>query len=304
MINKKGFEMSFNWLFAIIVGAFILFLGIYAATKLIGTEQTTQDAKTAKEIGILLNPLEIGFESNKIISLSLPVESRIYNKCDTFGTFGRQIIQVSQKNFDKWTKTDVEISFQNKYLFSEEYSEGKEFYVFSKPFNFPFKISDLIYITPKNKKYCFVNAPEEVKKEINYSGQENLLIEDCTNESVKVCFKGNACEINVNYGGKTIYKDGETVYFEGDSLMYAGIFGESKIYECQVQRIMQRLSELLLLYKEKSTFISRVGCDSNLGLDLLKSKLENYKDSGDLNSINSLVKEIEIKNNLAECKLW
>ena len=33
--NKKAIEMGFNWLFAIIVGAFILFLAIYASSKFI-----------------------------------------------------------------------------------------------------------------------------------------------------------------------------------------------------------------------------------------------------------------------------
>ena len=83
MIKNKGYlQISFAWLFAIIVGAVILFLAIYASTRLMSTEQTTLDAKTGKEIGILLNPLETGFESIKATSLGFPVNTRIYNRCN------------------------------------------------------------------------------------------------------------------------------------------------------------------------------------------------------------------------------
>ena len=72
-MNKRGFlQISFAWLFAIIIGAFILVLAIYASTKIIKTEQLSLDAKTAKEIGVLLNPLETGFETGKTTSIKLP----------------------------------------------------------------------------------------------------------------------------------------------------------------------------------------------------------------------------------------
>ena len=122
--------MSFAWLFAIIVGAFILFLAIYAATKIVNTEQTSLDAQAAKEIGVLLNPLETGFETGKTTSLRLPSETRIYNRCNNNGVFGRQIIQISQKSFNEWSDTDVNVGFSNKHIFSEDYVEVKKFFIF------------------------------------------------------------------------------------------------------------------------------------------------------------------------------
>ena len=152
MRNKKAFlQISFAWLFAIIIGGFILFLAIYASTKIIKTEQTALDAGTAKEIGVLLNPLETGFETGKKNSFILPAETRIYNRCNNNGVFGRQIIKISQKSFDKWTDTNVNVGFSNKYIFSENFVEGKKFFLFSKPFKFPFKVTDLIYLTSSKK---------------------------------------------------------------------------------------------------------------------------------------------------------
>ncbi|MBU2503632.1 MAG: hypothetical protein KJ879_01075, partial [Nanoarchaeota archaeon] len=142
--NKKGFEISFSWFFAIVVGGFILFLAIYGATKVINTGGEANSAKTGKEIGALLNPLETGFESGQTTLLSMPVETRIYNECeDITGNFGRQIIKVSQKSFGDWSLTDINPSFQNKYIFSGEIVEGKNFIIFSKPFELPFKVADL-----------------------------------------------------------------------------------------------------------------------------------------------------------------
>ena len=71
MKSKKAFlQISFAWLFAIIVGMVILFLAIYASTKIIKTEQIALDVETAKEIGVLLNPLETGFETGKTNSIT------------------------------------------------------------------------------------------------------------------------------------------------------------------------------------------------------------------------------------------
>ena len=305
-MKKRGFlQIPFAWLFAIIVGAVILFLAVYISMKLIGTEQTTQDAKAGKEIGVLLNPLETGFETGKTTTLNMPVETRIYSRCSNQGIFGEQTIRVSQKNFNKWSETDIDVSFPNKYLFSENFVEGKKFFIFSKPFNFPFKVADLIYITSKN--YCFISAPEEVAEEVADLKQENLFLENCPEKSTNVCFLGGAeCEINIDYNAGYVSKKTGKVYFNNDALMYAGIFSEDNLYECEVRRLMQRVAQLTLLYNNKAELVSKSGCNSNLGGEL--SQLNNFAGtfSGtiNLNAMNSVVKKLEEKNDVAECRLW
>jgi len=305
-MKKKGLQISFAWLFAIIVGAFILFLAIYGVTKLIGFEQTTQDAKTGKEIGILLNPLETGFESVKATSLSFPVNTRIYNKCNTQGYFGRQIIQISQKSFNKWTETNFDVGFSNKYIFSEEYVEGKTNYVFTKPFEFPFKVTNLIYITSSLKKYCFLDAPKEIEDEVLSINQENLLTECEEEEVIRVCFDDESCDIIVDYLGGYVEKNGEKMYFETDALMYAAIFSEKDVYECQIKRLMQRIANLALIYKEKAERISLIGCDSYLEPDLLEliNLANNLSSSSELSFMVSLVNDIKDKNEDGTCRLW
>jgi len=313
-MNKKAFlNISFAWLFAIIVGAFILFLAIFASTKIIKTSETQIDAETAKEIGILLNPLETGFETGKVSSISLPSETRIYNRCNNNGFFGRQIIKVSQKSFDRWTDTDMDIGFSNKYIFSEEYVEGKKFYLFSRPFDFPFKVSDLIYIVSSEKNYCFSGVDgnkelNDITDEISALNQKNFFLKECPENSVMVCFSGNSeqCDVIVNIAGKYVQKNNEISYFEGDSLMYAAIFSDKSVYECQLKRLMQRTESLALLYKDKADFVSGKECNSNLNSELLvlNNLANSLSSSSNLASVSYAVEEIKKKNNLANCKIF
>lgn len=310
--NKKGFiQISFPWLFAIIVGIFIIFLAIYGVTKLIRTEQTIQDVKTSKEIGILLNPLETGFEDvKKPTPLGFPVDTRMYNDCTIDGQFGKQIIRVSQKSFNQWTETNIDIGFSNKYFFSKDVVEGKEMFVFSKPFRFPFKVTDLLYLVSSNDIYCFMNAPDDVEEEVKNIGSDNLLVENCSNikNVTKVCFTGGSnCDIRVNTVSQSIEKRQGKVYYEGDALMYAGIFSNPEIYECQLQRIMKRLKILSELYNNKATLIIASNCNTNLEGDLLQlnNLADSFQGSIDLFKMTDIVDEIERKNNdNSRCKLW
>ncbi len=309
--NKEGFlQMSFAWLFAIIVGAVILFLAIFIVTKMIGTQEEVTSVKTAKEIGVLLNPLETGFEIGKTTMIAFPTETRIYNKCDNVsGFFGKQGIQISQKSFEKWTKTDLEVSFPNKYIFSGDYSEGKIFYIFSKPLDFPFKVTDLIYLTSSEKSYCFMDAPEHIQDELEALDQKNIFIEECDElkNNTEVCFRTLGCDIDVDYLSEKIMKNNENIYFKTDALMYAAIFSDSEVYNCQLQRLMQRLDQLAQIYKDKESFISQKGCSSNLGGDLigLGNSARELSSSHNINSVWNFAETIQDKNELnSQCKLF
>ena len=309
-LNSRGIEMSFTWIFAIIVGISVLILAFILISKIIGIGTMQRDVKVAKEVGILLNPLETGFENAKTSSFSIPAESRIINKCYTEGNFGRQVIAISQFGFGKWSNTDVDVGFLNKYIFSNKTTEGRKFYVFAKPFNFPFKVTDLIYITSASDEYCFIGAPENIEDELSNMNQANFFTEDCRDNErkIKVCFLGSDCDIVVRYdeGSGSVLKDGETMYFENDALMYAAIFSNSAIYECQLKRLMKRLDSLSQIYMDKIGFSASKGCDSNLNPKLiqLNSYANSLSSSGNLGQIKTLTEEIDELNNYAICSLW
>ena len=308
-MNRRGVEFQFAWIFAMLVGMIILVLAIYAVTRIVQTEETVVDASTAKEIGILLNPLETGFESAKTTSLILPKETRIFNGCSNESFFGRQTIKISQKSFNKWTDTDIDVGFSNKYIFSENFTEGKKFLIFSKTFSMPFKVSDVVYLTSSEKKYCFIDAPMEISEELKNLNQENIIVgNDCPADSARICFNTDFnCEANINMASKYVDKSGKRMYFNDDTLMHAAIFSEPELYECQFKRLMMRWEQLSLIYGEKEGIITKEGCSSNIRTDLiiLGSRIGGIKNSFDLDpTLIQGIDDLRNKNGAASCKLW
>ena len=322
-MNKKAYlQISFSWMFAIIIGAVILFLAIYFLTSFLKTGQAEQTTKTGEEIGVLLNPLEVGFEEGKKSTLTTSTETRIYPRCNLYGEFGRQGIAVKEKLFNEWSGFSQEVTFRNKYIFSNEYAEGKEFYLFSKPFEFPFKIASLIYLIPAQENYCFISAPDEVNEEIKNINFENIFLktfdqDDCSGDEISVCFSsGTSCNISVDCydddctEGRVV-KETDSFEFYTNSLMYAAIFSDKPIYECQLKRLLKRAEILSTLYGEKLALTSFLTCQNYLSpdLNLFKSSINTYVEdefssSEDLGIIFSISEDLYYKNKFSSCRLW
>jgi hypothetical protein len=309
MKNKKGFlEISFSWIFAIIVGIIILGGAIYGLSKFTHMAESTSSVKGAKEISILLNPLETSFEVGETSLIILPVESRIYTSCDLMGNFGTQGIKLSEKVKGSWSQDNQEITSSNKYLFSEKVSEGKTFYLFSKPFEFPFKVASLIFLTSKNQGYCFIDSPSKIEEELENLNQANLHVEriNCSQEDIEVCFDRTDCDINVNHNSEYLTKRGETFYFKGDALMFAAIFSEKGIYDCQVKRLMKRTSALIDIYLEKDMLTFQRGCQSSFASELrfIQEFANNLDSPQKFEELNYILEELENKNKYSNCALW
>ena len=311
-MKKAQLNLSFGWIFAIIVGAVILLLTIYGVTKFINTSGQEQDIAGAKKLGILFNSLETGPESVTSTPFKISSETKIYNTCNNFGGFGKQKISFSTLTFKKWSSPSGEVSFKNRYLFSNRSVQGKKFYFFVKPFEFPFKVADLVYLTSADDKYCFDDGvPDEVKEEISDLNQENIApnCSEANEQTIEICFSGT-CEIEVNLYKNYVKKGDDTLYFvtpekgfgEKDySLMYAAIFSDKKTYECQLKRLLFRTKELALLYKGKIK-ISREGLNLEDDLTSLITQIEHYNDSSDLKGFTNQVETLKQKNE--NVKLW
>ena len=310
-MNKKGFEFSFSWMFSIIVGSVIIFLAIYAATNILKTSTIEEETKIASQFGSLLNPVETNLEDAKFSFVEFSEETRLYNDCEEAGNFGRQKISTAIKSNSErgWAERGVPITLHNKYIFSEEAVDGKTMYLLSKPFKMPFKLADLIIIYSEN--YCFVNSPPKIEEEVEDLDMDKIEIrnsvESCERSSKKVCFNSDSsgCDIIVNTDYERVSKNDKTVYYV-DSLIYGAIFSDPLIYECQVKRLIKRLSMLSQLYRDKTDFLSSKGCSSNLGADLTDfvSNLEDVESSSGLKAIETESKEIGGRNELLSCKLF
>jgi len=278
--SKHSFEFSFAWLFAIMAGVFILFATIYISIKIVGTEQTTVNTLCAKQFTLLFNPMETGLASGKATNVSISTETRIYTSCSGLGSFGSQEIACSQKSGikDEWPAKSGGITINNKYVFSEKIEQGKVFSFFSKPFEMPFKVSEIIFISAKT--YCFEDAPSSISEEARNLKVPSIKLGNCTSEDTRVCFgdSGAGCDISVfgtctglgcvsEYDSGRITKNGKTVYYAG-SLIYAGIFSDTDNYLCNFERLMQRIQQISLLYNDEQAFLSTRGCGTAMSTSL------------------------------------
>lgn len=316
--NKKAVEINFSWMFAIIVGIVIILIAIYATTKLVGMERKAKDTELGKELSTLLTPVETSIESGRATQITTPQETRIYNDCDLSGTFGVQKISAASESGlgNQWEKPAVPSRFYNKYLFSSSVVQGKNFYILTKPFSMPYKVADLIIMWSNNQKYCFINAQQDIIEDVMDLNLKNINLNDtnCKVNETKVCFD-KSCSTNYNVyidrDSLTVKKKGmPAVYYtdtDDNSLLFAAIFTDPVLYECQVKRLMKRTGELALLYASKSDLLSTKGCTSTA----LQAELITYANltssmnsTLSLNSIKTLSENLKDENKPLDCPLF
>lgn len=326
--SKSGqLNMSFGWIFAIIAGAVILFLTIYGITNFMDVSQQQQTSAQARDLQVLLNPLETSFSSATSSYIERNTPTRIHNDCFVGGAFGDQAISISEESVDGWTDRGVPSRFENKYIFSNATVQGERFYIFSKPFNFPYKVSDLVYLTSAKTKYCFKSPPESIEKELNKINQNNLIVgcSGSNDEAVEVCFGDSSCEINVEdysreQGSSSglVIKNREELGFYTDALMYGAIFSEEDNYECQVGRLFKRSQQISSIYLNKYSYMNPNTCNNDF-----RSGLSNFNSSLDFNvpdpdedkeltvsnkfkssRVSDLSDKLRERNDNSFCKLW
>ena len=312
---KRG-QFNFVWLFAIIVGGAILVLAIYGATQAGDTARYQSDSEVAKSIAIITDPLQAGFGESSFGRISFNDETRINNICLS-GGFGKNEISVATRSGvgKEWNLAGGATSIHNKYIFSSERSSGEDYYVFSKGFDFPYEVADLIFLTPEN--YCFVNAPDEVVDEVLGLSIPNIQINNCTiTDAVRVCFgNGDDCDVMV-YGScqggcdsvfdvGTVSKGSSDMKYVG-SLMYGAIFSDKGVYDCNVLRLLYLAGKIAEEFVEKTDLMDARNCNTNLKPDLIvwKSLIENAN-VDDLASLRSMADVIEKKNRGEKlCGVW
>jgi hypothetical protein len=275
-------------IFAILAGAFIVFLAVFATVRIITTSQYAEQSESAKTLLNMLNPIV-----NDISSAYAPApinfnkQTRVILGCsmtsDKSRIFGKQTISFSeQSNFlKKWTDPGANVSEYNKYIFANSIEEGKTLYIFTKPFYAGYKVDDLVFLSMEN--YCFVNAPNFIRGEIEDLNLKNInfssKIDKCFKGDIKVCFNFDVsgCNMSVypdcrsycnnDYEGYDIgyvEKDGKTLTYFG-SLMYGAIFSSPQIYECNSQRLGNKISELGKIYKDKIDILKSKNCNTIIG---------------------------------------
>jgi hypothetical protein len=324
--TKKGFDLPFSWIFAIIAGAFILLIAIYASVRLIENSKYTQYSEAAQIISNELNPVSNGITSAYYKRVDLKKETRVYLECSASSSsspfFGKESISFSEESglIKKWSEPGAEISRYNKYIFSENLSQGKTIYIFSKPFFTGYRVDDLVFMSMNS--YCFIAPPSEIEEEISGLNPANInltsKIDLCQKNTIKVCFDQSysGCDMAIfgtcndvscksQYETGYITKKGKTLQFFGN-LLYAGIFSSADIYECNVKRLSKKTNELAKVYQEKIDVVKTKNCNSMIGnyLDSIIVLTTNMSSSLKFLEVYDKSKEMDAISCKEDCKIY
>ncbi len=319
--EKKG-EFNFVWLFAIIAGTAILLLAIFGAVKYGMGTSTRQNTEIAKALAVVTDSMQAGFASGRLSTVNFKKDTLISNECFT-GSFGYSEISAmtQERSSDQFEVFGNPISVNNKYLFISD-KPAKNFYIFSVPISFAFKIADAIIID--SQEYCFTGLDDEsdILSMLGVLGKKAKFGDlNCTEDSIKVCFGGggSGCDINVlpscnsfscqsEYETGIVEKDTYSLDYAGN-LLYPAIFSEEESYLCNVQRLLYRQHILAEMYSKKIDFMGARNCNVDLGLELEALKGESFDASLDLTGFDladmyqgSL--DIKDKEDRGSCRLW
>lgn len=322
-INKRAIEFNFEWLFAIIAGATILILAVYGVSRLGNTQRYQTDSEIAKQLAIITDPLQAGFAEGVFSKISFNQDTRINNICLS-GDFGKNDLSVSTKSGvgSEWQQAGGATSIHNKYIFSDAANYGRNYYVFSTPFYFPYKVADLIFLSPDSVDYCFISPPREIENTILGLNMPHVKINNCSasGNTIRVCFgaSGGDCEVSV-YGSCTnscgdlgSYNEGYVEKFDRSvkmnyvgNLIYGAIFSDKSIYDCNVERLLYRSGQIAEIFSIKAGLMDSRDCGTNLNADLaILSEISKNSTVDDLFSLNPAIKQIETKNEQEICGLW
>lgn len=320
--NKKA-VMEFSWIFAVIVGAIILFLAFYFVGTNLLSKHYEQATIEAQSLDIILNPFSQFGEIKELDSrpLSLPQKSTITFSCSepTTQSLGTNEITIISK-----TERGIPRVVYDKYIFVEQQLETKKFQALSAPFEMPWRVAEIIILWPYDKAYCFINSPQFIKDSLGNESSTGLNIssiyfDNCPESSIRVCFArgtatGTNCDIRVSiqysadlgHKGSTL-KQGSTFYFASDALMYASIFSDKKIYDCNLKRLASRLYSEASIYEEKTKALLQRGCSVSFNLVALKQaslELSSSVSESRLNQLWQVANQLKQQNNMASCSLF
>ncbi len=311
-MKSRGLEVSFAWIFAIVVGALILFLALYATFNFISQGQQQTDTEVAAQLVALLSPVETGIESGKYSQIQFNGETRVINRCSNVGVFGEQSIATQVRSFgNEWGEEGVAIRIRNKYVFSASSEEGTVLHLFVKPLSMPYKVGDVIVATMDN--YCFIAAPNDVFDELKALGMPHVSFVErrsqCAAGAISVCFSGTGCGVQVDLARRAVTRDSKTVYYPdavGQPLLYAAIFSDPDVYECHVKRLMKRAAELAEVYADKADLLQGSACSSDLSTELRSYAqfTRTITSSGSLGSVAREAEQLEDANNVLACRLF
>ena len=311
MKDKRGLEF-FHWILIMIVGAVILLFAIIFASKSGGVEQQKQNVLVAEYLELFFNPFtsvgSIAESFGKKVSLPYEIEAEL--RCQD----GKEILFIGSG--EKISSEKIE-----NFVYAPARFKAKELFVFTKNFDLPFRVSDLIFTFDSSERFCLLydeqdfeqaDFVEQVRADVEGSlvdAQENFFYCGdlrCCNEagSTKIISlttqKGDVNLIAQGEPGEK-FSFGEIRFNQGSStqerkslfitsaLAEAAIFSDYNIYSCNLRRLMEKTGRMSDIYSEKATYLGSLAQQQICNYNSLKGDLQAIKNNAiSVNSAQSM----------------
>ena len=279
MDSKKGFEIQFNWIFVLIVGAAILLFFTVIIYKQRGISQSSTKITLLKEIEKIISGASASTDTTNIIA------------------FPNANIKI---DCNKISIDEVSKQYQNLILFAPPQIKGSELMTLTLAFNTPYRSANLLYMTNKQIRYIFIGdndfaketikaIPSELKKEV-YSLYDSTKIKYFNDNKVRLVFvnslfsassaapsslakmqdsditavkisgdldKGQL-EFYERKGNAWISKG--TSFYLGKSALFGAIYSDNLLnYECNMKNVFSRLSLVTIVYQDRTSGLMTSG---------------------------------------------
>ena len=268
-MNKKAFELQFNWIFILVAGAAILLFFASVIVKQSNISETSTKATVLKSIDAIITGASVTIDTTKLENIP---SSEIDIGCNRVAIGG--------------LSSDVSKQYQNLILFSPSSIKGSKFVWHTTAFSVPFRAINLLYVTSPQIRYIIIGSsslasdinkslPSDLKKEFYQSiptikNENNYKIRIIVFENIDMNGIGlknlekmpdsdvTAVRVNGNSengaldfywkNGNSWLPEGSSVYIHKSSLIGAVYADTLDAYQCNMQNVFSRLNLVAKIY--------------------------------------------------------
>ena len=325
-MNKKAFEMQFNWIFVLVAGAAILLFFAVVVVKQKNVADTSTKATVLKSVEAIIAGTSVSTDTTNLINIP---NSNIEISCNriSLGTVSKQ--------------------HENIILFAPSLVKGDRLITQTLSFSTPYRAANLLYMTSPQLMYIIIGStslakevnktlPSELKKEFYAAAPD---IKSSNNYKIKFVVFGDMIEfpaqlakmpdsdvsaIRVNgdiekgivefwqKDGSSWQAKGSSAYIGKPSLIGAVYSDTLESYECNMHNVFSRLRLVTKIYidrtkslgKESSSTAKQMQCskiysNSAVQLDAIYSAAFKFSQDN-INSISNSAKLLASENKEAQ----
>ncbi|MBI2541140.1 hypothetical protein HYV80_00320 [Candidatus Woesearchaeota archaeon] len=275
-MDKKGFEVQFNWIFVLVAGAAILLFFSAIVIKQKSVADISTKATVLKNVEAIITGAGISTDTTNTISIP---ESSIEISC------GRISLGAVSKQYE------------NLILFAPASIKGNRLITQTLSFNAPYKATNLLYITNPEIRYILIGSsslakeinktlPSELKKEFYKSlsdikGTNNHKVRIIAFESMTefpkalakmpdsdvtaVRVNGDAEKGIIEFWqkeGNSWQSNGKSYYIGKSSLIGAAYSDTAEAYECGMQNAFSKLNLVTKVNIDKTNKLMQKSSDA------------------------------------------